>query len=246
MHRSTPLRTAIIITAALCAFAAHAAPSQKTKTPPSAPSVAPPGSIVVSNHELTTFIFPHPVTTFTASADTTIEGDPIYQAGKTQIIVQFGKMKKAGQLVVGLANGDVLNLRVFASDVPGTIQSINNARKPSSKPAPSPAADPASPSAADVELLRILVSNNEPPAGFDPLVLPAPVSFDKFTIVPLASWSNGTKRISVFSLVSNNGATAVVSPPQFYREGVAAVMVDGDSIDANTSPTLFIVEDEAQ
>jgi hypothetical protein len=47
----------------------------------------------------------------------------------------------------------------------------------------------------------------------------------------------------IFSLVSVPGQTAVVAPPQFYREGITAVMIDGDVVDSNSSPNLYVVEE---
>jgi hypothetical protein len=47
----------------------------------------------------------------------------------------------------------------------------------------------------------------------------------------------------VFSLAAAPGQTAVVSPRQFYRPGVLAVTLDSDVVDANTSPSLYIVEE---
>jgi hypothetical protein len=47
----------------------------------------------------------------------------------------------------------------------------------------------------------------------------------------------------VFSLVAVTGQTAIVSPPQFYRTGITAALIDGDVVDATHSPTLYIVEE---
>lgn len=84
------------------------------------------------------------------------------------------------------------------------------------------------------------------PADFEAIALPRPTRFDRFTVVPLAGWSNGSKRIMSFNLVAVPGKTAVVASPQFYRQGITAVMLTGDHVDEESNPQLFVVEEVTQ
>ena len=94
----------------------------------------------------------------------------------------------------------------------------------------------------DIELLKVAVTGSNP-MGFDIAHLPAASRFDKFTAVPMKALSNGIKTIYVFSLVAASGQTAVVAPPQFYKDGITAVLLDGDVVDANHTPLLYVVKE---
>ncbi len=138
-------------------------------------------------------------------------------------------------------------MRVVPKAVPGVTHSVNGGRARMTAPVRRPTGDASatgSPQGADIELLKSVVTTNEPPAGYEPIRLPSPTRFDKFSVVPLAGWADGSgKRILVFSLVAVPGQTAVVSPPQFYRPGINAVMLDGDVVDGENSPQLYVVEE---
>lgn len=206
-----------------------------------------PGVIEVSDNELNTFIFPYPVKKgiiFKEGAP--IEGEPIYLANKTQAIIQFGKSKTPVQMLVPLANDDTLTLRVIPRAIPGVTVAANGAKKklvaaPESK---TPSSSDAPRSGEDVELLKYAIVNGTPPGGFDTVSLPGITRFDKFSVIPLAAWSNGDKNLYVFSLVAAKGQSAVVTPPQFYRQGITAVMINGgEVVDEKTTPQLFIIEE---
>jgi hypothetical protein len=151
-------------------------------------------------------------------------------------------------MVAELENGQVVTLRFVPRPIPGVTHTVNGARIKTAAP-PRINTTPIqpqehSPRTEDVELLKFLVSNGEPPGGFEPIALPGPTRFDKFSVVPLTGWFNGAnKRIMVFSLVAVPGQTAVVAPNQFYRPGITAVMLDGDVVDEQHSPQLFVVEE---
>ena len=94
-----------------------------------------------------------------------------------------------------------------------------------------------------MELLKRVVVNDVP-GDFEAVELPKPVLFDKFRVVPMRGWTNNAnKKVMVFALVANAGQTAVVAPPQFYRPGITAVVVDGDVVDEKNSPLLYVVEE---
>jgi hypothetical protein len=210
------------------------------------------GAVTVSDYEFNTFVYPAAIKRILFPAGSPVVGKPIYLADNTQVMLQFAKSSdKPVQMVAELDTGATLMLRLVPRPIPGITHPVNGARMRS---ASAPAADanvvkgagadkmPA-PKGEDIELLKVVASHGEAPAGFDPISLPQPTRFDKFTVVPLSGWSDGARRVLIFSLVAANGQTAVVAPPQFYRPGITAVMVDGDVVDANTSPQLYVVEE---
>ncbi len=208
------------------------------------------GAVTVSDYEFNTFVFPDVIKRIFFPAGSPVVGKPVYLAENTQVMLQFAKGNdKPIQMVAELESGDVVTMRVVPKPVAGVTHAINGARPRTAalaarKAAAGDAPQSAAPRGEDIELLKQMMARNEPPSGFDPVKLPRPTKFDKFTVVPLAGWSDGSaKRILVFSLVALPGQTAVVAPPQFYRPGITAVMLNGDVVDAESSPQLFVVEE---
>lgn len=201
----------------------------------------------VSDLDFNTFVFSHAIKKIHFPSGSPVREKPVFLAGATQVMLQFNKPSndKPFQFVVELENQEVLAMRLHVSKVAGATHYVNGA-KPQVTPTKKISTENSTsgtPNAADIELLKILVSTGTPPETFEATTLPAVTVFDKFSVVPISAWTDGDKRLMIFSLVSKNGQTAVVSPPQFYRDKITAVMIDGDSIDIKTSPTLFIVED---
>lgn len=245
-----PLLVAVLVAAAGLAIAG---PAQSKTTPQSNKTtieLPAPGTVTVSDYEFNTFVFSEPAERVIFPAGSPVTGEPITLAGGTQVLLQFAKgADRPIQMVVELQSGKVETLRVVPKAVPGIIHPVNGA-KLNARPARASTADlndedriAASPRGADVELLKTLTTTGTAPDGFDPVTLPAPTAFDKFTVVPLAGWSDGERRVYVFSLVAQKGQVAVVSPNQFYRQGISAVLLDGDTVDELNSPQLFVVEE---
>jgi hypothetical protein len=230
---------------------AQAKPADAKKATKSLELEAPiPGVVTVSDYEFNTFVFPGTLKRVFFPAGAPVSGKPLYLSENTQVMLQFSKGSDTPvQMVAELENGAVVTLRVLPRGIPGVVHSVNGARaKRISAPRAEGSSDAqaVAPRGEDIELLKHLMTHREPPAQFEPVKLPATARFDKFSVVPLASWSDGgTKRIMIFSLVAVPGQTAVVAPPQFYRPGITAVMLDGDVVDANTMPQLFVVEELA-
>lgn len=210
------------------------------------------GVIDVSDYEFNTFVFSAPVKQILFPTGSPVNGNPIYLAENTQVMLEFQKSQKPIQLVAELENDTVLTLRVFPKKIPGISHAVNGARPKSATPSKKQVAAAtenktnASPRGEDIELLKQLMTTHQPPAGFEPVKLPPTVKFDKFSVIPMASWADGvSKRIHIFSLVAASGQTAVVAPPQFYRDGINAVMLDDDVVDETHTPQLFVVEEFA-
>jgi hypothetical protein len=241
--------SAVLLSGMATVSSSHAAPRAPEKeTQIEAPI---PGAITVSDYEFNTFAFPDVIKRVFFPAGSPVIGNPVYLSENTQVMLQFAKgYDKPIQMVAELENGHTVTLRVVPRPIPGITHAVNGARvhgntvSPVMRRTTGEANTAGTSNGGDVELLKIVVVGGEPPAGFERVKLPALTNFDKFSVVPLAGWANGMgKRILVFSLVSVPGQTAVVSPPQFYRPGITAVMLDGDVVDAGNSPQLFVVEE---
>lgn len=250
VKKVTPMRSnALLLTAAVALLGAGSAMAQakSASAPEAGQSFQAPaaGMVTVSDYELNTFVFPSPIKRVYFPAQSPVLGTPIYLSDNSRVMLQFAKgTDRPVQMVTELVDGDVVQLRVQPAPVPGVVHSVNGARvraRPTAGALDAPRA--AAPRGEDIELLKQLVSAGQAPHGFEPVALPGVTRFDKFSVVPLTSWSDGSRRLMVFSLVAVPGQTAVVSPPQFYRPGITAVMVDGDVVDEANSPQLFVVEE---
>lgn len=206
--------------------------------------------ITVSDHDLNDFVFGSPISNGPIlPAGVPLVGKPIYMANNTQVLMQFKKgFDKSIQMVVETEDGKVHKLYLKPRAVSGITYRVDGARdvKVAATGATAPTANgeggqPGA-RAEDIELLKRVV-RGEVPSDFEAVPLPRPTRFDKFTVVPLSGWSDGTKKVMVFSLVAAPGQTAVVAPPQFYRQGIGAVMLTGDHVSETSTPQLFVVEE---
>lgn len=214
-----------------------------------------PGTLEVSSYEYNYFVFPSAVTKILTPSDSGLQGKPVYVDENRGVLLEVSALpdKRPTQVVFVLGNGKVESLRLSPEKIPGVTIPVDGARlvsghhpertlnKTLDESGQGAAAH--TENAKDIELLKELVTGGQPPDGFDPVSLPAVARFDKFSVVPLAGWSDGTRRVFVLSLVAAEGQTAVVSPPQFYRPGISAVMLSGDTVDATHSPQLYVVEE---
>lgn len=219
------------------------APAKEVKFAP-----ARAGEITVSDRDFNRFIFPSPVTQLVFPAGAPLLGKPVYLSNDTQVLIQLQRgVDKPVQVVVETEGGNVHTLTLNPRPVDGVTHRVEGARdRMAGNPVRTVKADSqgdGAPRGEDIELLKRVVQGDIP-SSFESVKLPKPTRFDKFTVVPLAGWSDGqSRRVMVFSLVAVPGQTAVVAPPQFYRSGINAVLVDGDVVDANNSPNLYVVEE---
>lgn len=204
-----------------------------------------PGEVTVSDRDLNRFVFGTPITNLVFPPNAPVVGKPTYLANNTQVLVQLRRGEdKPVQMLVELDNERVVTLYLKPRPGNGVVYRHEGARDTGTAGAASRAAaggDPA-PRGEDIELLKRVVGGDVP-GEFEPIALPRPTRFDKFTVVPLAGWSDGNRRVLSSSLVAVPGKTAVVASPQFYRQGITAVMLTGDHVDESTNPQLYVVEE---
>ena len=205
-----------------------------------------PNEVTVSDRDFNQFVFPAAVVNGPIfPAGSPLLGKPVYLAGNTQVLLQVQPgSDKPFNMIVECANGAVYKFYLLPRPINGITHRVDGASDRAKAHAAASAEAPVSsaPRGADVELLKHFVSGSVPD-GFEPTDLPGITRFDKFSVIPLAGWSDGSRRVMTFSLVAVHGQTAVVAPPQFYRAGITAVLVDGEVVDAANSPTLYVVEE---
>lgn len=206
--------------------------------------------IIVSDRDYNHFVFNSPISQLLFPAGAPIEGEAQYLSNNTQVLVQFTRgSDKPFQMIVELENGEVHKEYLKARPVKGVFKKFDSKLKNHSPNTPRASensvgqAEQVSAGAKDIELLKRMLSGDLP-GDFENVALPGITRFDKFTAIPLTGYSNGVKRIFVFSLVAVPGQSAIVAPPMFYRQGITAVMLDGDTVNNEISPQLYVVEDE--
>lgn len=209
----------------------------------------PPGTIVVSTQGLNRFVFPAAVVKGPIfPADAPVLGTPVYLDDNRQVLVQFVPgADQPFEMVVELAGHQVKSFLLAPRNVPGVTYHARGVHPPHKHwNAASAGTGGGSSHHAELTLLRGVVMG-EVPDAFYPTRLPPAVHFDKFNIVPRASWSDGSgHRILVYALVSVRGQAAVVAAPEFYHEGMAAILLSGAVVDATHSPLLYILEGAAR
>lgn len=207
-----------------------------------------PDEIVVSDRDFNRFVFPSPVVGIHFPAGAPIRGEPKYLAGNHQFLLSLAKgAEKPIQMIIELESGEIITRYLKPRPIDGIVHRIANARD---VPAPRKAgnatdAQEEAANAGDIRLLERIV-RGDIPEGFQPVELTPPTRFDRFTVIPLAFWSDRVSRtVKKYQLVAQPGMTSTVAPSQFYRPGVTAVIVDGSQVDQKNSPELFIVEELA-
>lgn len=216
-------------------------------------AVNPNELIMVSDFELNRFIFQAPLKRVYFPADTREEetgpllNKPLYMSGNTQVALQFHKGEtKPIQMIAELKDGRVFSLRLAPRPMPAESHYVSDGKEDKNVKRQQTGGgddDQPTPRQEDIETMKALASFGEPSQNFSPAPLPVTTRFDKFTVVPISGWSDGDKQAFVFTIVAAPGETAVIAAPQFYRQGITAVMVDGDVVDEKNSPTLYVIEE---
>jgi hypothetical protein len=207
----------------------------------------------VSTHDYNRLVFSEPVARIFVSDEKALVDAPEYLAGNTSALLLFNKnpSKRPVQVLVNFKSGGSAVLYVRPGDVPGAVLQVENVEGGSGdKPKASSAADAAAAAVAGggtphdgaLRVLKGLVQGVVP-EGYQPLPLPAPTHFDRYTVNPELAATDGFRSVYVFRLVAQPGKVSVISPNQFYRPGVSTVMVDGDRLDDANPRRVFLVEE---
>ncbi len=202
----------------------------------------PRGAIVVSTRGLNRFVFPAAVVKGPIfPADAPVLGTPVYLDANRQVLVQFVPgSNRPFEMVVELSGHQVESFLLAPRNVSGVTYHARGVSPPPKRR--KPAITALSAHQGQIALLRSVVMG-EVPDSFYPAPLPPAARFDKFDIVPRASWSDGSgHRILEYMLESVRGQAAVVAAPEFYHKGMVAILLSGEVVDATHSPLLYILE----
>jgi hypothetical protein len=204
--------------------------------------------IPISDRDYNRIVFPEPIVKGRMPAGTRLGEEIVYLSGNRAMMFQLSAgQSKVIQLVAELASGRVETLYLKPQAVPGTVHRVDGA--PDAAPTQKkgrvsgPVLTQTSPHSEAVSILKTFV-RGEIPASFEAAEPPLMTRFDKFSVVPAGAWTDSSDyKVYVFQLIAAKGQSAVVAPSQFYREGVRAVMVDGDEVSEDSSPYVYIVEE---
>lgn len=217
--------------------------------PPEAPKPNPYANVdvtKVSRDELNRFIFPDPVTKVVFPTNVYV-GQPVYLDDNRVVLIQFQPGNPdVIQMVAAMKSGQTRVFWLKPESGPGATIRVDGAHEGQLSASTAAAAPGDLSPAAVASGLFMALAQHETPPGFDPVTPMAPVFFNKFEVMPVASFTDhASERIDVFRLIAAKGQEAVVSAPEFYRKGVLAVMVDGDRVDAGHSPLVYVLREQS-
>lgn len=215
---------------------------------PETPTHSVPG-MVLSNTQLNVLRFPTKIKHVWFPANTPIVGQPVYFAGDHAVMLQFEPgMDQSVQVMIELANGAVMNENARLQAGPGATINMGD-QSPAFEGGSSgstQAAEPVAPNTTGMAAVRLLqaVVQGRIPSGFVTEALPAPTPFQEFTAQPVMVWMNSDQdlRIYAFELVSKSKQAITITPPEFYRPGVEAVLLTSNVVGAGQNSFLYIVE----
>lgn len=178
---------------------------------------------------------------------------PVFLNGRRMMILQLRAGAKGPvQMLVHLASGRVETFNLMPAPGPGTVVRIDGAEDgasdarlaagKSSKGVPS-AAGGAAATEQNVELLSRF-ARGDIPAGFEAVkVSGAPVRFELFDVVQMASWDNGAGLHAHLFQVRARGKTPVVIGPALFRHAnVKALALDKETITSAEPAMLYMLE----
>lgn len=216
-----------------------------------APKAARPNEYEVSDTDYNRFVFPVPVTQIISPAGANLLSSPLYMAGNKHVLLRLaGSTNRPVQVVAELEDNTVQEFYLKPAPIRGVTREmgIREYRTRQVRDAEvAEVASAASPSAADMRLLEKFSMGQIPSEFEDEAVLPPEVHFERFWVKPIAVWTNGgNTRVEAWRLIGRPGLAATVAPPQFYRPGVRAVLLENDVVDGRTHPLLLLVTDNPE
>lgn len=214
---------------------------------PKKASVLPSDTIRLSNTQLNILRFSQPIKHLWFPANTPLVGKPAYFAQNHAVMLQFEPgVDQTVQIMVELTNGEVLNREAVLRKGPGAVVHLSGGMGILFHGETATNTEPQAPDTTGMAAVRLLQSvvQGMVPEGFTARPLPVATPFAQFTAQPVAFWQNASEglRIFVFELQGKANPAITVTPPEFYRPGVEAVLLTSDTVGRNASPFLYIVE----
>lgn len=204
----------------------------------------------VSDTDYNRFVFPVAVTQVISPAGANLLSAPLYMAGNKHVLLKLaGASTRPVQVIAELEDNTVQEFYLKPAPIRGItrelgVREYRNRQAREAEATEASAAAGATPSAADMRLLERFSMGQIPSEFEEDTVLPPEVHFERFWVKPIAVWTNGgNTRVEAWRLIGRPGLAATVAPPQFYRAGVRAVLLENDVVDGRTHPLLLLVTD---
>lgn len=200
----------------------------------------------VSDTDYNRFVFPVAVTQVISPAGANLLSPPLYMAGNKHVLLKLASAtNRPVQVVAELEDNTVQEFYLKPAPIRGITRELGVREYRSRQVRDAEATDAstaATPSAADMRLLEKFSTGQIPGDFEEEPNLPPEVHFERFWVKPIAVWSNGgNTRVEAWRLIGRPGLAATVAPPQFYRQGVRAVLLENDVVDGRTHPLLLLV-----
>lgn len=236
----------------------YAAAQPYASVPPAvvAPVVARRANeIEVSDTDFNRFVFPSPATQVVSPVGPPIVSDPLYMDGNRQALIKFAAYPTPIQMVFELEDGSVHEVFAKPAPIRGITRHVGglDSRRRDAAAAVRQAetvqaqAESGFAGAADMALLEQFVLGNIPGNFEEWYELPPEVHFERFWAKPITVWTDGAStRVEAWRLIGRPGLAASIAPPQFYRPGVRAVLIEHDIVDGKTHPLMLVVLDDHQ
>lgn len=195
--------------------------------------------LAVSDREMNTFTFSSPIYDLLTPPGSAL-GKPTYLPGNKTVVLTFQKgATQAIQALFVFKDGTSRQLYLKPRPQPGIFWADKqNTQAPVAGDSGVSSAD------SDVEVLKRLVQDERSMADeFVKIPLPSQAEFTDYTLVPTGAWFNGSdRRVFRFAVVAKPGKQALLASPQFYRDGITVVLLDGEITDSDNTPSLYVVE----
>lgn len=200
----------------------------------------------VSDTDYNRFVFPVAVTQVISPAGANLLSPPLYMAGNKHVLLKLASAtNRPVQVVAELEDNTVQEFYLKPAPIRGITRELGVREYRSRQVRDAEATEAstaATPSAADMRLLEKFSTGQIPGDFEEEPNLPPEVHFERFWVKPIAVWSNGgNTRVEAWRLIGRPGLAATVAPPQFYRQGVRAVLLENDVVDGRTHPLLLLV-----
>lgn len=217
----------------------------------------------VSDSQLNRFVFPEAVegVFFPEGAPLPECGDkagpmdpckPIFLNGKRVMLLQLRAGAKGPiQMMTQLASGRFVDMNLSPVAGPAAVVRIDGAEDGASdarlaasrrSAAGVEGSAAANPSEQYVAMLSKFAAGAIPD-GFDPVKVGAPVRFEHFDVIPLATWDNGANlRAHLLQVKAHGSSPVLINASLFRNENVRALALDRETITNSAPAQLYLLE----
>lgn len=192
--------------------------------------------VVMSDQDYTRLELPAPFARIVFPPGTQLDGQPISLADGRVVLVRFKpEFSRRVTAHFELVDGRVLSVQLEQrKGVKPTVW-----RAPGlSDQVPRLSGRPDDKWIRDLFLSAIMQGQ---PASMDPIALPPAAQMGALRAHPEAAWAGSGYRMLRYRLQSDSLLS--ISPPDFYRDGVVAVLVETDVVSPSHSPVLLVLEE---